>query len=485
MFETIGPTLQDFIRNIRIIDFLDVALISVVCYLLLNWLIQSISRKTLLGFSILLAIYVFARLTGMYLTELLIQALFFVILIGLVVVFQSDIRRIVDRIGNWNFFANNKAPSYSNTATNIITEAVAHMADRKTGALIVIRGKEDWERHIDGGIPLNGKLSIPMLYSIFNPTAPGHDGAILLEGDSIVRFGTHLPLSKNMGSNFAGGTRHAAALGMSEHCDSLVLVVSEERGTISVARSGELKIMDSSSDLKKVLDDFWDEHYQVQDSPLINWWKKRNLRTAIASVALAVALWFAFAYQTGTVYRNFSVPIEYLNLQSSNVAVQDSLPIQARVTLSGPEQAFRSLDPSDLVISFNLNEVDLSSGELRITESNINVSNDLNLYDVNPRSLKIKPAMEQLQLPIKVDLIGNFRKGIVLTSINVDPKSIPVMVEPGASIPDSIATKSIDLSSVTQSTEIRKEIVLPQGLTLPEKASQEVTISIRVRTKTD
>jgi uncharacterized protein (TIGR00159 family) len=484
MLETFISNLQDFSLNVRIVDIFDVALISVVFYLLINWLIQSISKRTLTGFSILLAIYIFARLSGMYLTELLIQALFIVILIGLVVVFQSDIRRIIDRIGSWNFFANNNTSTYSNTATDIITEAASGMAENKTGALIVIRGKENWDRHIDGGIPLDGTLSTPLLYSIFNPTAPGHDGAVLLEGDTIVRFGVHLPLSKSLGKNFAGGTRHAAALGISEYCDALVIVVSEERGTISVAQSGTLNKLESPSELKSILDNFWNEHYHSQDSTLIDSLKKRNIRTAIASVVLAGILWFAFAYQSGTIFRSFSVPIEYRNLQTSNVVFQDSLPMQTRVTLAGPEQAFRSLDPTSLVITFDLSEENLPLNELLITENNINLSNDFRLHDVNPKSLNISTQkVTQTKIPIKIPVSGTLSDQLELTSISADPQIVTVSTPSGNTIPDSIATETVDLSEIEESTEVIKELRLPVGMTLPEGTPREIVISVNVKLK--
>ncbi len=484
MLETTISSLQEFARNIRILDILDVALISVVFYLVLNWLIQSISRRTFIGFTILLIIYIFARLTGMYLTELLLQALFIVILIGLVVVFQSDIRRIVDRIGSWRLFDNQKTPSYSNLATDIITDAASKMAENKTGALIVIRGKEAWERHINGGIELNGKLTIPMLFSIFNPTAPGHDGAVLLEGDQIVRFGAHLPLSKKLTKN-SGGTRHAAALGISEHCDVLVVVVSEERGTISVAQSGQLKQLESSSELKSILDSFWEEHYQIQDTTVIDWLRKRNLRAAVASVALASILWFTFAYQSETVYRSFSVPIEYLNLQSSNVVLQDSLPLEARVTLLGSEQAFRSFDPSKLVISFNMIEDILSSDELMITQDNINLPSDLQLFDVTPRSLNIEAReVTVIQLPVKIPTQGDLADDLELMSLNSTTKSVSILADQSAdSLPDSITTEPVDLSTIEQSTEFKKKLVIPSGCKLTDGSPREIAISVRVQKK--
>src|SRR5699024_11365592 len=137
--------------------------------------------------------------------------------------------------------------------------------------------------HIHGGIKLEGEISLPFLLSIFNPESPGHDGAVLLEDHEITRFGVHLPLSTNLNRQLTSGTRHAAALGMSEHCDALVGVVSEERGVISVAQAGHLFEVDTGSELKNILDDFWNNHYRTSDTSWIDWWKKLHYKTAIAS----------------------------------------------------------------------------------------------------------------------------------------------------------------------------------------------------------
>ncbi len=142
---------------------------------------------------LILVVYALARLTGMYLTELLIEGLFIIILIGFIVVFQSDIRRIIDSVGNWRFFTKS-VPDASDMETSVITEAVAKMADQRMGALIVFKGREDWDRHVHGGIELDGKITIPLLHSIFNTKAPGHDGAVLSDGQRILKFGVHLPL---------------------------------------------------------------------------------------------------------------------------------------------------------------------------------------------------------------------------------------------------------------------------------------------------
>lgn len=485
MLESLAASLQDFFRNVRIVDFLDVAFISTFLYLILNWLRQSASHRSIISIVSLFALYVLARFTEMYLTELLIEGLFAVILIGMVVVFQSDIRRLVERIGSWSIFWNSSATAPGTMATNIITEAVSRMADNKVGALIVLKGKEAWDRHIHGGIELNGNVSIPLLHSIFNPKAPGHDGAVLMEGEKIVRFGAHLPLSTRLEEIPRGGTRHAAALGLSEQCDVLVVVVSEERGTISLAQHGVLKKLESGNQLKGELDTFWKEYYTYRESSLTNWWSRRDLRTAIASLTLAIIFWFAFAYQTETVYRTFAIPIEYRSLQTSNIILQDSVPLEARVTLSGSEQAFRLFDPSQLVVSFNLSGY-TGTRELDITENNLNLPSDLKLYEVSPRSLKIKARqLQEVQLPVKVPTQGKLPNQLSLISIKPGKTSITVLAdELNKNLPETIATEPIDLSGINESKTLTKKLVMPENIRLAgDDASNEISVAVQVKAR--
>src|SRR5699024_2907785 len=103
MLQEVSEVFNNLMRGIRIVDILDVAVISFFLYIVLNWLRESASKQSLISFFLLLIVYTIARLTGMYLTELLIEGLFIIILLGVLIIFQSDMRRIFDRIGNWSF----------------------------------------------------------------------------------------------------------------------------------------------------------------------------------------------------------------------------------------------------------------------------------------------------------------------------------------------------------------------------------------------
>ncbi|WP_372634698.1 diadenylate cyclase [Fodinibius sp.] len=482
LLQNIQDTFNTFLQNIRIVDLLDIIIISSFLYIVLNWLRQSASRRNLFSFLVILIVYVIARFTGMYLTELLIEGLFVIILIGIIVVFQSDMRRIIDRISNWRFFDISQ-PDSTDISSSIITEAVAKMADQRTGALIVLKGREDWDRHVHGGIELDGKITIPLLRSLFNTSAPGHDGAVLSDGQRILKFGVHLPLSTNLYKLSRGGTRHTAALGLSEKCDALVIVVSEERGTISIAQNGRIRQLESHSDLKKHLDDFWAEYYQSNTTSYKQWGESRSLKTALAAGSLAFILWLSFAYSSETVYRTYAVPIEYSNLESTPYALQDTVPLEARLTLSGSEQAFRTFEPSDLVISFDLASEEVEDLELDIDSDNINLPAGLQFFEASPPALQLKKQFfVPADVPVKVPVTGTIAEHLQFQSVVPSPETITVLVDTASASIDSVLTEPVDLSQIEEQTVQQKMLQLQgDSFRLPEQTSPNISVTVNVR----
>ena len=171
-----------------------------------------------------------------------------------------------------------------------LARTLGDLARARTGALVVIRGKDAIARHLDGGEDVEGRLSEPLLKSIFDPHSIGHDGAVVIDGHLIDKLGCHLPLSKNLEKLPRSGTRHAAALGLSERSDALCLVVSEERGTISVARRGNLQVVATPADLLEVLAAFYDEIAPRAGTGFLKGFFRRNYREKAVSLALAVTL---------------------------------------------------------------------------------------------------------------------------------------------------------------------------------------------------
>lgn len=171
----------------------------------------------------------------------------------------------------------------------MIVSSVQYLAKKKIGALIVLVGKNHVERFLEGGYPIDGKFSEPLLLSIFDTRTPGHDGAVVIENGLITKFGAHLPLSDDFKKFGNLGTRHTAGLGLSERTDALVLIVSEERGTITVARHGDLKVVNVEK-LKYEIGIFLDELSPVDHEGVFTRAIKYDRRYKLFALALALVL---------------------------------------------------------------------------------------------------------------------------------------------------------------------------------------------------
>lgn len=252
MIEVIVSFTDELRQSFRLVDAVDILLVSAFLYATLVWFKKTTSKSVLIGMATMAAVYFVARGLDMYLTSLAFQASFAVLLFGLVVVFQEDLRRFLERVASLRKVRLDRKP-FVHVDFDVLVESVFKMADTKKGALIVMKAKEPLGRHLNGGISLNGHFSAPLIYSIFDSSTPGHDGAVVIEGTQVKQFAVHLPISQNTEAVAGRGTRHSAALGLSERSDALTIVVSEERGAVSISEAGTLIPMPTASDLRQRL----------------------------------------------------------------------------------------------------------------------------------------------------------------------------------------------------------------------------------------
>ncbi len=376
-------------RTIRVVDALDILVVSVFLYAGLVWFQRTASRGVLVGVAALGVVYFLARGLDMYLTSLAFHTTFAILVFVLVVVFQEDLRRMFERLSALRSVRFRSGPDALIKVDELV-ESVFKMAESKTGALIVLQGKESLERQINGGIALGGRFSKPLLYSIFDSRTPGHDGAVIIQAGRVEHFAAHLPISKNSLEIAGRGTRHSAALGLSERSDALTIVVSEERGVVSVAESGKLKEMATAADLKHNLDKFLASTFPVAKQSS---WKRfllQHVQLKILAVTIAVVAWFVIAYDPNTVYRTFVVPIDYRNFPAGMELDENALPpTEARMTLSGSDRNFRFLEPSSLKITLDLADARLGPQSFSITERNIRLPNKLSPYRIEPRTIRM------------------------------------------------------------------------------------------------
>lgn len=473
-------------ENFRIQDFFDIVIISVLIYILLIWFKNTASRFVFGGIILLGVIYLLARLFHLYLTSMLLQGFFTILLIALVVIFQEEIRRFFERLATWGSLRKRREEEANpyHLDMEIIVESAGELAVNMTGALIVLQGKDPLERHLKGGYVLDGCLSQPLLASIFDVHSAGHDGAVVIDKGRVLKFGCHLPLSLDASISGKLGLRHTAALGLSEKSDALCIVVSEERGTISVAHEGGLSQIPNTSKLSGMLEQFYESRSPVEKANPFAHWIRKNTGVKAVAVLLALVLWFAFGYQRDWVQRDFMVPIEYRSIPEAWYIEEPKI-FQAKVALTGSVQAFNLFDPSNLNISLDLANVQEGSQDIAITGNLIHVPSNLTLAKVQPSKIKIVAyRLFPINLPVYVNKVGTLPDNIVLKDILISPGSVRVQA-PSKLIKKKVAisTESIDLSGITETTTLEPKLILPPEIRFQNEVVPRVSVTIQVESK--
>jgi diadenylate cyclase len=462
-------------------DALDILIVAAVFYLFLAWLRASlpsgVARRSMVAAPIATATYVLARWFDLYLLQQTLEALLLVVLVGAVVVYQTDIRRMLERA-----LSGRGASEPASRPLESLTEAATHLAAEKTGALMAIRGREPWAAHIHGGVELHGALSAPLLYSIFDPATPGHDGAVLIENGVLTRFAAHLPLASDLpeASRF-GGTRHAAALGLSQECDAFIIVVSEERGTISVAEGGTLVGDVSAGELAERLHRFWRRCFEEEPAASRRLRTTARLQTAFVSLALASALWLVLVYSPDTLVRSFTVPIALRNLGESWVTA-GAVPAGAEIELAGSERSFRELDADSLTISIDLSQPTRGIRQVVIGEDSLALPSGITLRRARPATVSVElQAARPVHIPVVIPTIGALPGTLELVSVRADPDTVILRVPEGTTAPDQVFTAPLDLRQITGDTTRNSQLVIPPDAHLPQDASTQVSVRVAVR----
>ena len=261
--ENIITMLPAFI-TIRVLDFLDIILVAVLLYQLYRLIRGTVAINIFIGIFIVYLFWLVVKALNMELISSIFGQVIGVGVIALIIVFQQEIRRFLlilgskyisnERFSFDNIFSTVTLSSKPKFDTNTLVKACRRMSMTKTGALIVLKRRSVLSAIIESGDILNADCSSRMLESIFFKNNPLHDGAVIIEGKKIVAARCVLPTSENIYLPAKYGMRHRAAIGMTERNDSLVIVVSEETGEISVVNAGEIKSKLKPDDLTKILD---------------------------------------------------------------------------------------------------------------------------------------------------------------------------------------------------------------------------------------
>lgn len=247
-----------FVRVIELRDIVDILIVAVMVYLLMRAIRGTRAGQLLRGIAVAAAIYALSAIFHLNTVNYILNAVVQVALFAIIVIFQPELRKLLEQMGRLKFlhylgFSLEPSPEDTEEVVRNIAAAAADMAETRTGALIVIERGTRLGEYMNSGTQLDANVTAELLKNIFVPNTPLHDGAVIIRENKIITAGCVLPLTANTNLSSELGTRHRAALGLSETSDAVIVVVSEETGKISIAVNGSLTRNLNEASLSKAL----------------------------------------------------------------------------------------------------------------------------------------------------------------------------------------------------------------------------------------
>jgi diadenylate cyclase len=244
--------------TIRFLDILDILIVTALVYQLLLLIRGTRAVQLVIGLAILFAAYAASRRWGLYTLQYVLQYLGVVIPIALLVIFQPELRRMLEQLGRGGVIVSGFAPlglgrEEMIRLVNDVSRASRILGLRKIGGLIVLERSTGLADFIETGIKVEAVVTVQLLISLFFPNSPLHDGAAIIRGNRVMAAGCLLPLSENPSVVRALGTRHRAGVGVTEQTDAVAIIISEETGTVTLAKEGEMTRGLSEEELKAAL----------------------------------------------------------------------------------------------------------------------------------------------------------------------------------------------------------------------------------------
>jgi diadenylate cyclase len=365
----------------------DFVVLTAALYILLRWAQQARALRVALVVLGLHAGALLARHFDLVLTSWVLDGAAILAVVGLLLVFQAELRRFfmrLDSVLNWR----PHAPSRLAETYDAISRAAFHMAKATVGALIVVVRRNAVAELVSGGIMLEASVSAELLEAIFQKTSPVHDGAVIISGDHIVRAAAVLPLTDRERVPGDFGTRHRAAMGLSERCDALVVVVSEERGEVTLMEARQLMRFDEAGKLAETL-----ERLSARPAgTLVSNLRQRlfsNLGVKLAATGLAAAIWSTSFLSTGTTVRTVSVPVQFVSVPAGMDIAQPSFD-HVEVEVRGSAWLMDSVSLTRLVVSFDLHGASAGTLTLPVDAADLNLPPGIVMERVSPPRISVR-----------------------------------------------------------------------------------------------
>ncbi|WP_321470655.1 diadenylate cyclase [uncultured Paludibaculum sp.] len=321
-------------------------------YLFLRWTAGNRLRFVLLSTAALFGLSGLAVRLELGLAAWVFQALGFVAVLLLVTIFQSELRHLAMRMEGR--FRRRRTPESHSSAQQRIARAAFTLAAQKTGALVIIARDHSTSELAGGGLEIGAALSAALLEALFQKTSPIHDGGVIVEAGRIARAGVLLPLTHRTDVPDYFGTRHRAALGLCERCDAWVVVVSEERGDVTLVHGQQWRHAAREEELVELL-----RSGQAvpagKPTPLLRGLLVGNYGQKLSAAAITAVVWGLSLVSSGTAIRDLVVPVEFTN-PPTGMDVSQASATQFEMRVRGPRWEVESLHANEMSVRFDLNK---------------------------------------------------------------------------------------------------------------------------------
>jgi len=474
--------MNDFLANIRWQDVIDIALNSYVLFRFYILFRGTNVLRVLFGLAVIWFAQRLATSMGLIVSSWISQGITAAAALIVVVVFRNEIRAVL-QTKNIRGILWELPKKQTTTPIEKIAESAFDMARRHIGALLIIPGKDDLGDIVQHGMQWQGVVSKEMLVSIFWPDNPVHDGAAIVRGSRIEEVGCILPLSTrdDLPSNY--GTRHRAALGLAEISDALIILVSEEQGTVAITQNGRLKNIQNPATLEKRLRD----HTSLRLGSRSNLLDERIeiVLASVLSIAFTLGIWFSITRGLDTL-ATYDVPVEYRNRDSAQEIVETS-DNTVKLQLSGSRSLLRSISPDQLRVRLNLNKAAVGPNSFSITRDDITLPPGVILKDVQPPFIEVTlDITTERVLPVQVDWVGKLSDRLILTQARPDPATVKVI---GASqYLDSLTTiytEKVSVEGIKRSGSVEVGLAInPAKLRLASGEKRSVTVLYTAKERT-
>jgi diadenylate cyclase len=468
-----------FFSTIRWQDVFDIALSGYLLFRLYVLFRGTNVFRILIGIALL---WFFQRISvsiGLIVTSWAIQGITAVAALIIIVVFRNEIRSVLQAKNLksifWGF-----PRGVTLTPLEIITDSVFELAKKRVGALLVLPGNEDLTEAVHSGITWQGLVSTEMILSIFWHDNPVHDGAAIIQGDEVKEVGVVLPLSHREDLPSDYGTRHRAAAGLAENTDALVIVVSEERGRVSVAKGTDIRVVRQKDKLREILQN----HVGVATK---HWGriKKEKLELGVAAVVSFIfiaGVWFSFSRGMDTLMI-LDIPIEYMN-RPPEMEILSTSANAVSLELSGSGALMRSLKPDQLKVRLDLAKGAVGANTFTITPENVSLPPGVFLKDIQTDAVQVTLDVPvKKEVPVQIDWAGNLPGDLLISEATYDPQVVQLIGSKRfLDKISTIYTEKVFVDSIKESGTVTAKLALnPASLRLAPGSKDRVTINYVVK----